>query len=75
MTNFEKIWDDELVKQAKYHETMGEYLGYTGKECINCGRNRVETYSTGIEICEKCGTDQKTHQIYENEYGNFLDYE
>lgn len=35
-----------------------QYLGYSDKECINCGRLRVEKYSDGIEICEKCNFDQ-----------------
>lgn len=35
-----------------------EYLGYSDKECINCGRLRVEKYSDGTEICEKCNFDQ-----------------
>lgn len=33
---------------------FGEYLGYTGKPCINCGRYRVEHFSNGFEMCEKC---------------------
>ena len=51
MTNFEKMWDDELKRKDNYYKIIGDYLGYTGKECINCGRNRVERYSTGVEIC------------------------
>ena len=75
MTSFEKMWDDELKRQDNYYKTRGDYLGYAGKECINCRRNRVKRYSTGVEICEKCGTDQKTKLIYENQYGSYLEYE
>lgn len=75
MTNLEEMWEDEIKKQANYYKAKGDYLGYTGKSCINCGRNRVERYSTGIEICEKCGVDQKTKVIYENKYGSYLDFE
>ena len=32
----------------------GDYEGYTGQECPNCGRIRVEHYSGGYDICEKC---------------------
>lgn len=74
MTSFEKMWDNEITRIANYYKTRGDYLGYTGKECINCGRNRVERYSSEVEICEKCGIDQKTGQIYENKYGSYLDY-
>lgn len=33
---------------------LGENLGYTIDECPNCGRMRVERYSCGKRICEKC---------------------
>ena len=33
---------------------LGNYLGYANKDCPNCGRHRVESWSSGIEICEKC---------------------
>ena len=33
---------------------LGEYLGYTGNPCVNCGRYRVERFSNGYERCEKC---------------------
>ena len=33
---------------------FGECEGYTGDECENCGRVRVEHYSEGVDICEKC---------------------
>lgn len=33
---------------------LGELIGYTGEECPNCGRVRVEKWSCGKHICEKC---------------------
>lgn len=33
---------------------LGEYIGYTGEDCPNCGRNRVEAWTCGKRICEKC---------------------
>ena len=35
-----------------------ENLGYDDQECNSCGRLRVEKYSDGARICEKCGWDQ-----------------
>lgn len=57
---------EELKEQIRNYfnssEIKGEdkpqYLGYSDKECINCGRLRVEKYSDGTEICEKCNFDQ-----------------
>lgn len=36
----------------------GKLIGYTGEECKNCGRVRVELFENGDKICEKCGWDQ-----------------
>lgn len=33
----------------------GDCLGYIDKPCPNCGRLRVEFWSCGKKICEKCG--------------------
>lgn len=33
---------------------LGEYIGYTEEPCPNCGRMRVEKWSCGKRICEKC---------------------
>lgn len=40
-----------------------EYIGYSDKECINCGRLRVEKWKNGDEICEKCNFNQKTNEF------------
>ena len=33
---------------------LGNLIGYTGEKCPNCGRVRVEKWSCGYRICEKC---------------------
>jgi ribosomal protein L37AE/L43A len=43
-------------------------IGYTGKECIHCNRYRVELYKSGIQVCEKCGTDQSTGEYVNDKY-------
>ena len=62
---------EENERITNFWQKLGENLGYTDKECINCGRLRVEKYSSGNEVCEKCGFEQNTKQYYQNEYGNF----
>lgn len=62
---------EENERIRKFYETLGNNLGYIDKECINCGRLRVEKYSSGNEVCEKCGFEQNTKQYYENKYGRF----
>lgn len=49
---------------------MLECLGYTGENCINCGRLRVEKWSNGLRICEKCNYDQdkKEYSTEINDY-------
>lgn len=74
MTELENMWQDENDRFDNFHKKMGELIGYTGKPCIRCGRCRVEKFNTGIEVCEKCGADQKTGECYENEYGSSLEF-
>lgn len=62
---------EENERITNFWQKLGENLGYTDKECINCGRLRVEKYSSGNEVCEKCGFEQNTKQYYQNEYGDF----
>lgn len=33
---------------------LGVNLGYVDGECPNCGRYRVELYSSNKRVCEKC---------------------
>lgn len=41
---------------------FGEWQGYIGEPCKNCGRYRVEHYSSGFEICEKCRWCEQFHK-------------
>ena len=40
----------------------GKCLGYSNKECSNCGRVRVETWENGDKICEKSNWNQDTNE-------------
>ena len=46
---------EENERTTNFWQKLGENLGYIDKKCINCGRLRVEKYSSGNEVCEKCG--------------------
>ncbi len=48
------IWDEEIRKEKEHWDAKGERLGYDSTECPKCGRVRVEEYSKGERICEKC---------------------
>ena len=66
------IWLDEREKEYKeFWEKLGKEIGYTGKDCMNCGRNRVIKYSSGTKICEKCNFDQDKKE-YNYEIMKFL---
>lgn len=44
-------------EEDKKRNTMfkvGDCQGYINEDCENCGRHRVEHYSMGFDICEKC---------------------
>lgn len=49
---------EELVLNAPTIEPertgIGNNIGYADSVCQNCGRQRVEKYESGLEICEKC---------------------
>ena len=74
MINSENMWKDEEERRNNFFKTLGEYKGYYGEKCIECGRYRVQVFSNGNLVCEKCGTDQKTKQTYRNEYGDYMEY-
>ena len=74
LNNFSEIWDEEANRRKQFRKKLGAYKGYTNKKCVNCGRYRVELYSSGSKVCEKCGIDQRTKRPYENEYGTFIEY-
>lgn len=67
---FDRVLDKHhLEKYIEIIEDTPEYLGYSDKECINCGRLRVEKYSDGTEICEKCNFDQnKKEYVLKGDY-------
>ncbi len=52
-------------------KNRGKWVGYTAKECIECGRLRVDLWENGEKICEKCNMNQETKE-YEAEYRKFI---
>jgi len=46
--------NNEKTEFEEARGRLGKILGYTDKECPNCGRLRVEKFECGKEICEKC---------------------
>ncbi len=67
-----KEWFYEEEKQHdEYWNSLGRELGYTGENCINCGKNRVIKYSKGKRICEKCSYDQDKKE-YDFEYNKYI---
>ena len=73
--NLEETYKEQEEIRKSYEIEKGELLGYIGHPCCNCKRIRVEIYDNGNLICEKCGTDQKTKQIYENEFGSWNEFD
>lgn len=47
---------DESINDAI--DDMPFPIEYTGEDCNNCDRLRVEMWSDGKRVCEKCGWDQ-----------------
>lgn len=45
--------------------SRGKCLGYTGEECTQCKRARVELYENGDKVCEKCNWHEIT-KTYES---------
>ena len=43
-----------LPLSDKRNNNLGICEGYSHIECPNCGRLRVEHFSSGLDICEKC---------------------
>ena len=45
----------DIEERQDREEELGWALGgYTGRECTNCGRNRVCKCPNGLTRCEKC---------------------
>ena len=51
---------------------LGRCEKYTGKPCVKCGRYRVEHYSNGFDVCEKCRWCEQLNNYVEDE--DFLDH-
>lgn len=64
MNEYYDTWDEEIRQIKEYWDAKGECLGYDGTQCPKCKRVRVEKYSKGERICEKCNWN-KTLQKYE----------
>ena len=47
---------------------LGELLEYTGEPCPNCGRVRVQKWSCGKHICEKCNYCIEDDKYYYEEW-------
>ena len=50
-------------------DSFGVCEGYTGEPCEECGRFRVEHYSKGFDICEKCQWCKQLHRyVHDKEF-------
>jgi len=74
VNDYLKALQEECDRFDNFHKEMGDLIGYIDKPCVNCGRYRVEKFSTGIEVCEKCGVDQRTKEGYINKYGRAVEF-
>ena len=61
---------NEEKEEKEFFDKIGSEIGYTGEECVSCGRSRIIQYSNGYKFCEKCGTNQKTGKI-DDQYEQF----
>lgn len=53
MKGFKKMIDiSEPIEEKE--DDLGDYMGYANEPCPKCGRMRVEFWSSGKRICEKC---------------------
>lgn len=46
-------------------DALGKSIGYTGEECPNCGRLRVEVFENGFEICDKCNWSKQLNGYFD----------
>lgn len=53
--------EDDL--NSCFEPERGQCFGYIDKDCIKCGRTRVELFENGDEICEKCKFNQLTEEF------------
>lgn len=59
----EELWEEEAKEIEEYEKSLGEYVGYDEEVCKKCGRQRVEVYSSGRKICEKCHYDRELEEF------------
>ena len=53
-------YEEEEKEQKEFDEKYGSFVKYTGEACKGCGRVRVELWTSGKRICEKCYLNQDT---------------
>lgn len=66
-----KAFLEEKERYDNFDKVLGEFIKYSENDCIECGRHRVQIFSSGAKVCEKCGTDQSTGEGYFNEFGTY----
>lgn len=54
-----EFWENECEHNC-WEIEKDIWLRFTDKDCINCGRNRVEISISGKRVCEKCHMNQDT---------------
>lgn len=64
-------WNEEDEAEKEFWEKMGNCEGYIAEPCPKCGRIRVEKWSSGLHICEKCNWCIEQNNYFHNE---FFDY-
>ena len=64
-------WTEEEQKYNEFWEQMDKNEGYLPIECPNCGRHRVEHWSCGKDICEKCHWCIQISGYFTNEYFDY----
>lgn len=62
---------DTDQREKSFWDTMGVNVGYIDLECPNCGRFRVEHWSGGKDVCEKCHWCIQDHTYITNEFFDF----
>lgn len=54
---------------------LGWLIGYTDDPCPNCGRYRVEKWSSGKRVCEKCKwCIEDGEYFHEEDEGSYWDF-
>lgn len=57
-----------ICPECEKAENKWKLIGYTGEECKNCGRVRVELFENGAKICEKCGWNEAEEEYKPRNY-------